>query len=456
MTRAFLLAAAWILAGATPALAQHAGHGTAATAPAADPSCPPEHAAMGHCKPATPAPAPARPATPSPSPATARPAATDPSCPPEHAAMGHCTPARPSAAKPVASHPHAGHGASAAPPAPSAINDPACPPEHAAMGHCTPGATTPLPPLARPTADPHAAHRARTPEPLATDPNCPPEHAAMGHCKPATQPAADPRDGHVMPGNAPTAAPPVAPPPQAAFSGPEHAAEAVFDPKLMAEKRTKHLIAEHGGYTGYMVLLDQLEVRVQDGRDGYAWEGDGWYGGDYDRLWLKSEGEGEFGGPLESAEVQALYSRALNPWFNLQTGVRYDIRPRPDRAHLVVGVQGLAPYWFEVDGALFLSDEGDLTARLEAEYDQRITNRLILQPRVELELGAQDVPELGAGSGLSSAEAGLRLRYEIKREFAPYIGVEYERRFGDTARFARAEGEKPGGWAFLIGLRSWF
>jgi copper resistance protein B len=119
-------------------------------------------------------------------------------------------------------------------------------------------------------------------------------------------------------------------------------------------------------------------------------------------------------------------------------------------------VQGLAPYWFEVDAAAFLSTKGDLTARVEAEYDQRITQRLILQPRVEFDLAAQDVPELGIGSGLSTAELGARLRYEFKPQFAPYVGVEYERAFGDTADFRRAEGEDVGGWSFLIGLRAWF
>jgi copper resistance protein B len=203
-------------------------------------------------------------------------------------------------------------------------------------------------------------------------------------------------------------------------------------------------------------MADRLEYRVRDGRDGYAWEGDAWYGGDYNKLWFKTEGEGEFGEGVEGAEIQALFTRALDPWFNLQAGVRYDIRPKPDRAHLALGVLGLAPYWFEVDGALFLSEKGDLTARFEAEYDQRITNRLILQPRVEAELVAQDVRELGLGSGLSSLEAGLRLRYEIRREFAPYAGVKYERRFGDTARSARAEGEGAGGWSLLLGIRAWF
>lgn len=384
---------------------------------------------------------------------------------------------------------HAGHGATPPPPAPPAVTDPTCPPEHAAMGHCTPAhapAPQPSAPVSEPgdspvanapasASAPHAEHASQsTPStnqqrgdntgasPSSStlpDPSCPREHAAMGHCTPAaasSQSLGDPHAGHAMRDAASAAAPPVAPPPAEAFSGPEHAADTVWDPQLMARIRAEDLLAEHGGYVGYMVLLDRLEYRARDGRDGYAWDGEGWYGGDYNRLWIKSEGEGEFGGRVESAEIQALYSRAIDPWFNLQAGVRYDMRPKPDRAHLVLGIQGLAPYWFEVDGALFLSDRGDLTARFEAEYDQRITNRLILQPRVEVDLAAQDVTEIGVGAGLSSIEAGLRLRYEVRREFAPYFGVEYERRLGNSADFARAAGEDPGGWAVVFGLRSWF
>lgn len=271
----------------------------------------------------------------------------------------------------------------------------------------------------------------------AVDRSCPPEHAAMGHCVPAIPAPVNP----TLHADAPI--------------GPENAADAIWDPKLMAAKRAV-MLAEHGGYTGHMILLDRLEYRPARANDGYVWDGEGWYGSDYDRLWVKTEGEGAFGGRLESAEIQALYSRAIDPWFNLQAGVRYDIRPRPDRTYLAVGIQGLAHYWFNVDGALFLSDKGDLTARLEAEYDQRITNRLILQPRAELALAMQDVPERGIGAGLSSIETGLRLRYEIKREFAPYIGVTYERRVGDSVRFARTAGEDVGQLAALIGLRAWF
>jgi copper resistance protein B len=213
----------------------------------------------------------------------------------------------------------------------------------------------------------------------------------------------------------------------------------------------------HGDMRAYRFGVDQLEAALRDGRDGYAWEDlHFWYGGDINRLWIKSEGEGEFGGSVERVEVQALWSRAISPFFDLQAGVRSDIRPDPERAYLVLGVQGLAPYWFEVDGAVFVSYRGDVTARFEGEYDQRITQRVILQPRVELDFSLQDVPELGIGSGLSSAEAGLRLRYEIVPEFAPYVGVQYEREFSDTARFSRAAGEDLGGWSLVMGVRAWF
>ncbi len=204
------------------------------------------------------------------------------------------------------------------------------------------------------------------------------------------------------------------------------------------------------------VLIDQLEAKLRNGRDGYAWDAQAWYGGDIDKLWLKTEGEGAFGEAVEGAEVQALWSHAIDPWFDLQLGARHDFRPDPERTHLVVGVQGLAPYWFEVDAAAFVSNKGDVTARLEAEYDLRITQKLILQPRVELDLSLQDVPEIGIGSGLSSGELGARLRYEIRPEFAPYVGLEYERAFGDTADFRRAAGEKAGGLSLLVGLRTWF
>lgn len=254
----------------------------------------------------------------------------------------------------------------------------------------------------------------------------------------------------------PEAAPPPPPVSPTVSQADDNAADRFYDPALMARKRQSELIDMHGGFTGSMILLDQFEVQSRRGRDGYKWDAQGWYGGDIHRLWIKSEGEGDFGARPEQAEVQALYSRAISPFFNLQAGVRHDFRPDPERTHLVVGVEGLARYWFEVDGALFLSSKGELTARLEAEYDQRLTNRLFLQPAIELNLSAQDSPAIGIGSGLSSVEAGLRLRYEIVPEVAPYLGVEYERRLGGTARLARLKGEDPGGWRLVAGMRLWF
>jgi copper resistance protein B len=233
------------------------------------------------------------------------------------------------------------------------------------------------------------------------------------------------------------------------------AADVVFSPAVMAEAR-EELLEEHGSMETSKVLVDQLEAKTHNGRDGYAWDAQAWYGGDINKLWIKTEGEGAFGEAVEGAEVQALWSRAIDPWFDLQLGVRHDFRPDPERTHLVVGVQGLAPYWFEVDAAAFVSNKGDVTARLEAEYDLRITQKFILQPRVELDLSLQDVAEIGIGSGLSSGEIGARLRYEIRPEFAPYVGVEYERAFGRTTDFRRAAGEKAGGLSLLVGLRTWF
>jgi len=234
----------------------------------------------------------------------------------------------------------------------------------------------------------------------------------------------------------------------------------MFDRAAMARSRAV-LAQEHGGLGSSKLLIDQLEVGIGRGHETYAWDAQFWYGGDIDKLWLKTEGEGAFRGEFEDAEVQALWSRAIDPWFDLQFGVRQDFAPGPDRTHLVAGVQGLAPYWFEVDGALFLSNKGDVTARAEVEYDLRLTQNLILQPLAEIDFAFQDVPELELGSGFSTAELGARLRYEVfprsgPAVIAPYLGVQYERAFGKTARFRRAAGEHVGDWRVLLGVRTWF
>lgn len=265
----------------------------------------------------------------------------------------------------------------------------------------------------------------------------------MGHCTPIA-----------------AAEVPVAPPPPEALSGPAHAQDLFFNPVEAARSRAQ-LAEEHGGMEAYKFLVDQLEVIAGDGGEGYAWDAQFWYGGDIDKLWLKTEGEGAFGEEFEGAEVQALWSHAIDPWFDLEAGVRQDLNAGPDRTHLVLGVQGLAPYWFEVDGAVFLSTEGEVTARIEAEYDLRLTQRLILQPLVEVDFSLQDVPELGLGSGITTTEIGARLRYEFFPDsgpavIAPYVGVEYEQAWGGTRDYRIASGENAGGVRFLAGVRLWF
>lgn len=242
--------------------------------------------------------------------------------------------------------------------------------------------------------------------------------------------------------------------PPRALEGPLHAADAVWGEEAMAAARARNA-RMHGSMQTGMVMVERLEARLGEGHDGWLWDAQAWYGGDIDKVWFKTEGEGELSGPVEDAEVQLLWSHAIGPFWDLQAGARLDLEPEA-RSHLVLGVQGLAPYMLHVDAAAFVSDRGDLTGRVEAEYDQKLTQRLILQPRIEVELAAQDIPERGIGAGLTKIEPGLRLRYEIKREFAPYIGVEYEAKLGQTADLARVAGEDPDAFKLLIGVRAWF
>ena len=212
----------------------------------------------------------------------------------------------------------------------------------------------------------------------------------------------------------------------------------------------------HGAQRYGTILFDELEYRAQDGEDALAWNGQAWYGGDYDKGWINTEGEQLRGEELEQAEVQLLYSRLIGYYWDAQAGVRYDFRPDPSRAYAVLGLQGLAPGFFELNLQGFVSDEGDLSARVEGEYDLRITQRLILQPRLEVDLAAQDVEELGIGRGISTIEPGLRLRYEITRKFAPYVGINWERALGETADLAREEGEDVENLSLVAGVRLFF
>jgi copper resistance protein B len=285
------------------------------------------------------------------------------------------------------------------------------------------------------------------PAPVASDPDCPPEHAQMGHCTAKTVPSdsASGAAGTDLPAGDASAPPPPG----------DWYADRIY-PKAEMDRSRHAMMRENGGQTIAFLNFDLAEYQARKGRDGFRWGVEGWYGGDVNRLTFKSDGEGVRGKGVEAAEVQLLYSRAVGPYFNLQAGVRQDLGEGSGRSYAAVGFEGLAPYWFEVEGALFLSDKGDLLGRFEGYYDQRITQRLIVQPRAEVNFSAQDVPETGTGSGLSDIELGLRLRYEIVQEFAPYVGVEWVRRLGDTARFTRAAGEDASGVSFVMGVRAWF
>jgi len=212
-------------------------------------------------------------------------------------------------------------------------------------------------------------------------------------------------------------------------------------------------------HTRYLYLFAQhLEQAPGLAGDPVRLEGEAWYGGNYDRLWMKFDGDVATQGDEGDVEVQALYSHLFSPYWDVQAGVRVDglwgegSRARP---HAVIAVQGLAPYWFEVESALFVSAAGDVSARLEASYDLLLTQRLILEPDVELNAALQDVPEWGVGSGLTSTELGLRLRYEVRREFAPYVGYAWTRSYAGTADLARAAGELAHRGSLVAGVTVW-
>jgi len=306
-----------------------------------------------------------------------------------------------------------------------------------------------------------------------TQPSPPPAPPARHRHRPAQAPAAPSapaqgeHDTNAMPGmihdengSAATTMPGITmeeavgnePPPPAPT---DHAGDHIFDPAAMRAARDQ-LQHEHGGSIVSKVMMNLAEFQARNGDGGYRWEGEAWIGGDIHRLVIKSEGEGGTQAGVEAGEVQGLYSRAITPYFDLQAGIRQDFEPQPRRTYAVLGVEGVAPYWFDVSGAVFVSNHGEVLGRFEGTYDLRLTQRLILQPRVETNLAAEDIPEIGIGAGVSNAELGLRLRYEITRAFAPYVGVSFDRKLGDTADFARNRGEEPSQTSMVFGIRAWF
>jgi copper resistance protein B len=211
----------------------------------------------------------------------------------------------------------------------------------------------------------------------------------------------------------------------------------------------------HGSMPAGMLLVDQLEAFHGRNGNGQSWEAEGWYGNDADKLWLRSEGE-RSRGKLEDGSVEAFWNRNVATFWSTQLGVRHDFGEGPTRNWAAFGVQGLAPYWFELEATAYVGSSGRTAARLRADYELLFTQRLILQPELEANLHGRSDPARGIGSGLTDAKLGLRLRYEIRREFAPYIGVVWTRRFGATADFARADHQAAFDRQWVAGVRIWF
>ncbi|MFG0497877.1 copper resistance protein B [Pseudomonas sp. YQ_13] len=211
----------------------------------------------------------------------------------------------------------------------------------------------------------------------------------------------------------------------------------------------------HDSAINSFFLLDKLEYQDADEGSALAWEASGWVGGDINRLWIRSEGE-RTNGVTEDAELQLLYGRSISPWWDVVAGVRQDFQPGSPQTWGAFGIQGMALYDFEAEATAFIGENGQTAARLEGEYDILLTNRLILQPTAEANFYGKNDPERGVGSGLANTEVGLRLRYEIVRQFAPYIGVTWNRSYGKTADLIRDEGGDVDEARFVAGIRMWF
>jgi copper resistance protein B len=202
------------------------------------------------------------------------------------------------------------------------------------------------------------------------------------------------------------------------------------------------------------VLVDQFEWRNTDPGAAGVWEAEGWYGGDYNKFWIKTEGEAD-GGKTQDARIEGLWDRIITRWWDLQLGARQDFGEGPGRTWVAAGIQGLAPYWFDFEATLYAGDAGRTAARVKSEYEILITQRLILQPEAEANLYGQADPARRIGAGLTDLEVGIRLRYELRREFAPYVGIAWQHRLGGTADLDRAAGQASSDVQLVAGIRIW-
>jgi len=219
--------------------------------------------------------------------------------------------------------------------------------------------------------------------------------------------------------------------------------------------------AVHDTMVNTFTSFQKAEFRTGDAPDAAVFDTEGWIGGDFQRFWWKAEGEQESkGAKAGRVEAQALYSRLVSPFWDFQTGVRvdrhYSGRTRRTTGYFVIGFEGLAPYWFDVEPALFLSEKGKASFKLTSSYDQLITQRWVIQPRIDLNAAFQDDPKRNVAAGINDAEFSVRLRYDISRQFSPYVGVTWRRVLGATAGLARRAGEDLSTTSAVFGLRTWF
>ena len=232
-------------------------------------------------------------------------------------------------------------------------------------------------------------------------------------------------------------------------------ADEIWGEDAMAESRAA-VLHHHGRHPTDAIEVHRIEFQSGEDEDVLLVDGDLWYGGDINRLVVKTEAEYSLDhDAFEEAEVQALWSRAISPYWDFQTGIRYDFKPE-GLTHAVLGFEGMAPYRFDVDGAFFLSDEGDLTADVEIEYEFILSPRWHILPRAELGWSAQEIAELGKGAGFTSGQFGVRLAYDVVREFAPFVGVEWQGSFGETEDMLSAAGETTDQTVFVIGFHAWY
>ncbi|MFZ1388414.1 MAG: copper resistance protein B [Thiolinea sp.] len=379
-------------------------------------TCTPEHAAMGHCTMDVPKAEAAKSVS---KPDSKPEAKASSACTAEHAAMGHCKMEEASAKeppKPVSKPKKAKkkQPTKAKPISSEAKSLPeksqACTPEHAAMGHCTMNGSTPKASAqAKPVAKPSAPASS----------TCTPEHAAMGHCTlDSGLPVSD--------GSAATNIP-----------MPYHQAMDMNDDPFLSK-----------------VMIDRFEVRKGDHGNPVILEADAWFGKSVDKLWLKTDIEA-VDGDLEEAQLQVLYNRAISPFWDVQAGIRHDFKP-VKRTWAALGVQGTAQYFIETDATLFLGKSGQTALNVSAEKEVMLTQKTVLIPELAMTLYGKDDHELGVGSGVSDLNVGLRLSHELRREFAPYVGVNWSKKLGKTADLAEHHGDKTQDTEFLLGIQAWF